>query len=147
VVIDPDAGVYPMVGPGQTYDQMITGDFIESRHKVDIETPGCRDVLVWLPLTAPPKPQQPPPLHTAPHEPPVTRRHSLRSKQLPGASSTPPASQPPQLAHRSRDGSLAHTTSPLAAEGQLHAERFELPRHAQLRRRQPLPQPFEMTAE
>jgi acetolactate synthase-1/2/3 large subunit len=31
VIIDPDAGVYPMVGPGQTYDQMITGDFIESR--------------------------------------------------------------------------------------------------------------------
>jgi len=31
VVIDPDAGVYPMVGPGQSYDQMITGDHIESR--------------------------------------------------------------------------------------------------------------------
>jgi acetolactate synthase I/II/III large subunit len=31
VIIDPDAGVYPMVGPGQTYDEMITGDFIESR--------------------------------------------------------------------------------------------------------------------
>jgi acetolactate synthase-1/2/3 large subunit len=31
VVIDPDAGVYPMVGPGQAYDQMITGDFIASR--------------------------------------------------------------------------------------------------------------------
>jgi acetolactate synthase-1/2/3 large subunit len=28
VVIDRDAGVYPMVGPGLTYDQMITGDFI-----------------------------------------------------------------------------------------------------------------------
>jgi acetolactate synthase-1/2/3 large subunit len=31
VIIDPDAGVYPMVGPGLTYDQMITGDFIPSR--------------------------------------------------------------------------------------------------------------------
>jgi acetolactate synthase-1/2/3 large subunit len=34
VIIDPDAGVYPMVGPGQAYDEMITGDFIESRGKV-----------------------------------------------------------------------------------------------------------------
>jgi acetolactate synthase I/II/III large subunit len=31
VIIDPDAGVYPMVGPGQTYEEMITGDFIASR--------------------------------------------------------------------------------------------------------------------
>jgi len=31
VIIDPDAGVYPMVGPGQTYDAMITGDFIPAR--------------------------------------------------------------------------------------------------------------------
>jgi len=31
VIIDPDAGVYPMVGPGQAYDEMITGDHIESR--------------------------------------------------------------------------------------------------------------------
>jgi acetolactate synthase-1/2/3 large subunit len=31
VVIDPDAGVYPMVGPGLCYDQMITGDFIPCR--------------------------------------------------------------------------------------------------------------------
>ncbi|WP_199098211.1 thiamine pyrophosphate-dependent enzyme, partial [Dyella sp. ASV21] len=31
VMIDPDAGVYPMVGPGSTYAQMITGDFIPSR--------------------------------------------------------------------------------------------------------------------
>ena len=31
VVIDPDAGVYPMVGPGSSYAQMITGDFIASR--------------------------------------------------------------------------------------------------------------------
>src|SRR6202008_5031838 len=33
VAIDPDAGVYPMVGPGQAYDEMITGDWIVSRHK------------------------------------------------------------------------------------------------------------------
>ena len=33
VIIDPDAGVYPMVGPGLSYDQMITGDFIPSRVK------------------------------------------------------------------------------------------------------------------
>jgi acetolactate synthase-1/2/3 large subunit len=31
VLIDPDAGVYPMVGPGQTYKEMITGDWIVSR--------------------------------------------------------------------------------------------------------------------
>jgi acetolactate synthase-1/2/3 large subunit len=31
VMIDPDAGVYPMVGPGMTFDQMITGDHIPSR--------------------------------------------------------------------------------------------------------------------
>lgn len=30
-MIDPDAGVYPMVGPGASYAQMITGDFIPSR--------------------------------------------------------------------------------------------------------------------
>lgn len=33
VMIDPDAMVYPMVGPGQCYKDMITGDFIESREK------------------------------------------------------------------------------------------------------------------
>ena len=32
VMIDPDAGVYPMVGPGASYAQMITGEFIASRH-------------------------------------------------------------------------------------------------------------------
>ena len=31
VRIDPDAGVFPMVGPGASYAQMITGDFIASR--------------------------------------------------------------------------------------------------------------------
>jgi acetolactate synthase-1/2/3 large subunit len=40
VMIDPDAGVYPMVGPGQSYEEMITGDHIPSRHKTDIKAPG-----------------------------------------------------------------------------------------------------------
>ena len=31
VMIDPDAGVYPMVGPGACYAEMVTGDFIASR--------------------------------------------------------------------------------------------------------------------
>ncbi len=31
VMIDPDAGVYPMVGPGAAYAQMVTGDFIAAR--------------------------------------------------------------------------------------------------------------------
>ena len=31
VIIDPDAGVYPMVGPGMDYTEMITGDHILSR--------------------------------------------------------------------------------------------------------------------
>jgi len=34
-VIDPDAGVYPMVGPGMSYAQMITGDWIASRAQVE----------------------------------------------------------------------------------------------------------------
>jgi acetolactate synthase I/II/III large subunit len=45
VMIDPDAGVYPMVGPGQSYEEMITGDFIPSRHKVDIKTPGPSEMF------------------------------------------------------------------------------------------------------
>ena len=45
VMIDPDAGVYPMVGPGQSYEEMITGDFIPSRHKVDIKTPGASEMF------------------------------------------------------------------------------------------------------
>jgi acetolactate synthase I/II/III large subunit len=32
VVIDPEAGVYPMVGPGLSYFDMITGDFIPNRY-------------------------------------------------------------------------------------------------------------------
>jgi len=45
VVIDRDAGVYPMVGPGQAYEDMITGDFIPSRHKVEIKTPGPSEMF------------------------------------------------------------------------------------------------------
>jgi acetolactate synthase-1/2/3 large subunit len=37
VIIDPDAGVYPMVGPGLSYDQMITGDFIPNRAQIKEE--------------------------------------------------------------------------------------------------------------
>ena len=38
VIIDPDAGVYPMVGPGLSYNQMITGDWIRSRAETERET-------------------------------------------------------------------------------------------------------------
>ena len=37
VIIDRDACVYPMVGPGLAYDQMVTGDFIPTRSKVNEE--------------------------------------------------------------------------------------------------------------
>lgn len=37
VIIDPDAGVYPMVGPGMSYEQMITGDWIPSRAAPAVE--------------------------------------------------------------------------------------------------------------
>jgi len=39
VIIDRDAGVYPMVGPGQGYSEMITGDHIASRTEVETKTP------------------------------------------------------------------------------------------------------------
>jgi acetolactate synthase-1/2/3 large subunit len=45
VMIDRDAGVYPMVGPGQSYDEMITGDFIPSRYEVSIKTPGASEMF------------------------------------------------------------------------------------------------------
>ena len=45
VMIDPDAGVYPMVGPGQTYEDMITGEFIASRHTVQITPPGPSEMF------------------------------------------------------------------------------------------------------
>jgi acetolactate synthase I/II/III large subunit len=45
VMIDPDAGVYPMVGPGQAYVDMITGDHIPSRSPVDIKTPDASEMF------------------------------------------------------------------------------------------------------
>src|SRR5271163_230695 len=39
VIIDRDAGVYPMVGPGQGYREMITGDHIASRTQVETKKP------------------------------------------------------------------------------------------------------------
>ena len=45
VIIDPDAGVYPMVGPGMGYDKMITGDYIKSRDKPSDETPGPSEMF------------------------------------------------------------------------------------------------------
>ncbi len=45
VIIDPDAGVYPMVGPGQSYAKMITGDFITSREPPDTEMPGPSEMF------------------------------------------------------------------------------------------------------
>jgi acetolactate synthase-1/2/3 large subunit len=45
VMIDPDAGVYPMVGPGQPYEAMITGDWIPSRKKVDVKPPGSSEMF------------------------------------------------------------------------------------------------------
>ena len=41
VVIDKEAGVYPMVGPGLSYRDMITGDFIPNRY--DAEKPEDPD--------------------------------------------------------------------------------------------------------
>jgi acetolactate synthase-1/2/3 large subunit len=40
VMIDINALVYPMVGPGQAYDEMITGDHIPSRDAVEATAPG-----------------------------------------------------------------------------------------------------------
>jgi acetolactate synthase-1/2/3 large subunit len=45
VMIDVDAGVYPMVGPGQGYDAMITGDHIASRTAVEIEAPDASQMF------------------------------------------------------------------------------------------------------
>jgi acetolactate synthase I/II/III large subunit len=41
VIIDRDAGVYPMVGPGLGYSDMITGDHIASRTEVPAEAPDA----------------------------------------------------------------------------------------------------------
>jgi acetolactate synthase-1/2/3 large subunit len=45
VMIDQDAGVYPMVGPGQAYEDMITGDHIPSRTKVEVKTPDASEMF------------------------------------------------------------------------------------------------------
>ncbi|MDJ0919409.1 MAG: biosynthetic-type acetolactate synthase large subunit [Woeseiaceae bacterium] len=45
VIIDPDAGVYPMVGPGLGYDKMITGDFIRSRDTETVEQPDQSEMF------------------------------------------------------------------------------------------------------
>ena len=45
VMIDQDAGVYPMVGPGNAYDQMITGDHIVSRATVSRTNPDASEMF------------------------------------------------------------------------------------------------------
>jgi acetolactate synthase I/II/III large subunit len=45
VIIDRDAGVYPMVGPGQGYSEMITGDHIASRVDVDAKAPDASEMF------------------------------------------------------------------------------------------------------
>ncbi|MGB1581003.1 MAG: biosynthetic-type acetolactate synthase large subunit [Nevskiales bacterium] len=45
VIIDPDAGVYPMVGPGMSYQEMITGDFIPSRNGAEVEQPSSSEMF------------------------------------------------------------------------------------------------------
>jgi acetolactate synthase-1/2/3 large subunit len=46
VMIDQDAGVFPMVAPGQGYDGMITGDFIKARKTAaPVEKPGASEMF------------------------------------------------------------------------------------------------------
>jgi acetolactate synthase-1/2/3 large subunit len=45
IIIDPDAGVYPMVGPGLSYAKMITGDYIKSREKPADDRPGPSEMF------------------------------------------------------------------------------------------------------
>ena len=45
VIIDPNAGVYPMVGPGQSYDKMITGDYIASRDSGSDDEPDPSEMF------------------------------------------------------------------------------------------------------
>ena len=45
VIIDRDAGVYPMVGPGLGYSDMITGDHIASRTQVPAEVPDASEMF------------------------------------------------------------------------------------------------------
>ncbi len=45
VMIDQDAGVYPMVGPGQAYEEMITGEHIASRGVVVVKAPDVSEMF------------------------------------------------------------------------------------------------------
>jgi acetolactate synthase-1/2/3 large subunit len=45
VIIDRDAGVYPMVGPGQGYSEMITGDHIASRSVLEVKQPNTSQMF------------------------------------------------------------------------------------------------------
>jgi acetolactate synthase I/II/III large subunit len=45
VMIDPDAGVYPMVGPGQSYEAMITGPHIAARTAPQVSPPGASEMF------------------------------------------------------------------------------------------------------
>jgi acetolactate synthase-1/2/3 large subunit len=45
VIIDRNAGVYPMVGPGHGYSEMITGDYISSRTEVKAKTPDASEMF------------------------------------------------------------------------------------------------------
>ena len=46
VMIDVDAGVFPMVGPGQTYEGMITGPHIPTRQvATQVEPPGASEMF------------------------------------------------------------------------------------------------------
>jgi acetolactate synthase-1/2/3 large subunit len=44
-MIDPDAGVYPMVGPGQSYEGMITGPHINARSAPAVKAPGPSEMF------------------------------------------------------------------------------------------------------
>jgi acetolactate synthase-1/2/3 large subunit len=45
VMIDTDAGVYPMVGPGQSYEGMVTGPHIAARSRAEIKAPGPSEMF------------------------------------------------------------------------------------------------------
>ena len=47
VVIDPMASVYPMVGPGASYEQMITGDWIASRNASDTAAEDVKNTQMF----------------------------------------------------------------------------------------------------
>ncbi|MDN5874416.1 MAG: acetolactate synthase, large subunit, biosynthetic type, partial [Sinobacteraceae bacterium] len=41
VIIDPNASVYPMVAPGKSYKEMITGEWINAREQSEEEPAGA----------------------------------------------------------------------------------------------------------